>query len=324
MFLLVWRSEPLFHFSTQSRVLFLSASRAITCLRFGVQSRVLFLHGIQSHCLSSFRRSEPCFVSIWHSEPCFTLFGVQSRVLLHLVFRAICLRFGIQSHVLLRSTFRATSSFDIQSYVFIRRSEPSSLLSLTFRVTFSVSAFRAIIDFLFGVQSRMVILVFRAITHHPFWPSEPSLIFVQAFRAITHLLFGVQSRMVILVFKAITHLHSTFRAIASFISAFRAMFCFVRCSESHIRFDIQSHRLSSFRRSEPLLIFYLAFRAAWSSRYSESLLIFIRRSDPLHHSFQHLEPCFALFGVRSHIFISTFRAIASPRSGVQSHYSSSI
>ena len=78
---LVGRSEPLFHFGVQSRVLFLSASRAIACLRFGIQSHRLssfrrseqcfVSFGVQSHCLFSFRRSESCFVSAWHSKSLF-------------------------------------------------------------------------------------------------------------------------------------------------------------------------------------------------------------------------------------------------------------
>ena len=109
--------------------------------------------------------------------------------------------YDIQSHhvTFFSSAFRATSQFDVQSHHHhflvsafraitasqFRRSEPSSVLRSTFRVTSSVSAFRVVITSQFDVQSH----------HHHFS--------VSAFRAIidfqidvqSHILgFGVQSR----------------------------------------------------------------------------------------------------------------------------------
>ena len=80
----------------------------------------------------------------------------------------------------------------------------------------------------------------------------------QAFRAT--FLFDIQSHYIFVL---------AFRVITSFISAFKVT--------------------SSLRRSKPLLVFYLPFRAAFSVRHSESPVSFIR---PI--------TIFLRFGVQSH------------------------
>ena len=243
MFLLVWRSEPLFHFSTQSRVLF--------------------------------------------------LYGIQSRVLLYLVFRVVFYFIWCSEPYVFVSAFKVM-------FCFVQRSEPH--LRSTFRATSS-----------FGVQSHHHFLVWRSESHSQFRHSEPSSIFYLAFKAAWSSWYS--EPLLIIHFGLQSHHLSSFRRsepLLIFYLAFRAAWSSWYSEPLLIiHFGLQSHHLSLFRCSEPLLIFYLAFRAAWSSRYSESLLIFIRRSKPLHNSFRHSEPYFVSFGVQSHIFVSTFRSITS-------------
>ena len=112
---------------------------------------------------------DSAFRATIHSR--FTTFRVASSVSAFRV--VITSHFDVQTHHhhFLVSTFRAIIVFSV------RRSEPSSVFRLTFRVASSVSAFRVVITFQFDVQSH----------HHHFS--------VSAFRAIT--VFSVS------VFKAI-------------------------------------------------------------------------------------------------------------------------
>ena len=156
----------------------------------------------------------------------------------------------------------------------------------------------------------MVILVFRAITHSHFdvraiiffiRHSELLFAFRLAFRVVVHLHFGIQGRIIILVVKA----------TSSFDLAFRAAL-------------LSWCATPSFRCPKPLLIFYLAFKAAWSSRYSEPLLIFIPAFKAMFFFVRRSEShmCLAFqatssVGTHFHIFIwrsephlhSVFRAI---------------
>uniref|UniRef100_F6I6Q8 Uncharacterized protein n=1 Tax=Vitis vinifera TaxID=29760 RepID=F6I6Q8_VITVI len=179
-----WRSEPSLLFS------------------FGAQSLHYFQFSIQS--LHHF--------SVWRSEPSSLFsFGVQSHhhfsvlafraiTIFSLAFRAIIafqfwrskpsplFSFGVQSH-------HYHFQFDVHSHIHqYQHSEPSSLLSLMFRVTLPVLAFRAIITsvwrlqpsslFSFGVQSHHY-FQFGVQSHHRFS--------VSVIRAITTSPFGIQS-----------------------------------------------------------------------------------------------------------------------------------
>nr|CAN65636.1 hypothetical protein VITISV_037276 [Vitis vinifera] len=138
-------------------------------------------------------------------------FDVQSHIPI-LAFRAIISRFRcskpFSSH--LRLAFGAiviTPQFDVHCHIpilgihshhhiFVRCSKSSSLRSLTFRVTFSVSAFRAIISF-------------------QFWRSEPSLSHSRFRRSEPSSLLSLTCRVTfpVLAFKAIIASSLAFRAI---------------------------------------------------------------------------------------------------------------
>ena len=187
LFSLVWRSEPLF------------------C--FGVQIRT-FSFGVQSH-LS---------VSVWRLEPLFIfLFGVQSHFF-HLAFRAA---FSFRHPVLSLSVWRSEPLFLLSLGV---QSRYHFLFDVQSHHCFSISAFRAIVSFSFGVQSR----------------SSPSL------GIQSHLSsFGVQSHYPFPAWHSESlHLHS----------AFRVMFCFIRHSGPPF--------IHGLRHSEsPCHTFSLAFKA---------------------------------------------------------------
>ena len=193
---------------------------------FGVQShhcRILGF-GIQSHHRIFIRRSGPSLISI----------SVQSH-------HCRILGFGNQSH----HHFLVWRSKSLSQFWC---SEPSSLPSLTFRVAFSVSAFRAIISFQFWRSE-------PSLSHSRFWCSEPSslpsLTFRFAFlglalRATIHSRFlrsEPSSSLLSLAFRVafsvstfranVSFFHSAFRAVVHPHSAFRATVSSrLRCSES--------------------------------------------------------------------------------------------
>ncbi|RVW24843.1 hypothetical protein CK203_105098 [Vitis vinifera] len=223
-------------------------------------------------------------------------FGVQSRYhFLASVFRAIITTFSV-------STFRAVIGFqiDVQSRVL----EPSSVFRSTFRVAFSVSAFRVVIT----SQLRC---------------SEPSslLLLVSAFRAIIGFQIDVQSRVLGFGVQSRYHfLASVFRAIITTSLSFgvqsRHRFS-DRRSESRSRFrrseslsllnfGVQSHHhyFSQFRRSKPSSVFRSTFRVVFSvSAFRVVITSQLRCSEPS-----------SLL-----LSVSAFRAIIDFQIDIQSH-----
>ena len=294
-------------FGVQSHHSFSVSTFRASLLSFGAQSHVSLRFGVQSHhhflvwrseSHSRFRRSEPsshlrsAFRAIvitsqcWHSEPSLSLFsfGVQSHHCRFwvLAFRAII---GFQFDVQIR-----ISQFDVQcrilnfqrseppsSHFWFRRSEPSSVFSLTFRVTFLNLTFRVVL-LVFDVQSHhhFSVSAFRAIIVLSVWCSESSSSpLSSAFRATSS--FDVQSHYIahscvqshVLLCSAFqNHISvSAFRAIIAF-SAWRweSHFQFWRSgpSSSYFQFGVQSHHLSSVWHSEPLSL--LSFKRSGSRR----------------------------------------------------------
>ena len=242
-----------------------------------------FLHGVQSHCLLSFRRSEPCFVPTWRSEP-LPIFASVFRAMLCFIWRSEPpfirgLRHSESSCHTFSSTFRAI-------FCSLWRSEPSlSLLSLMFRVVFSS-----------GVQSHYII-------HSGVL--EPCFHFCMAFRAIIHFRFGFQSHRI------------------SFVSAFRAVFSFLHGGQSHCPFSVLAFRamFRSHWHSEPLSPLSLTFRVIFSisafRAITISSLMFrviiitsqYQRSES-HSRFWRLEHHRIFVGIQSHRFpVLAFRAI---------------
>ena len=140
---------------------FIRRSEPLHIIRFGVQSHVLLRStfkatssfDVQSHCLSSFRRSKPCLIS----------FNVQSHYISFVSGLRAMFCFVRRSELHLRLTFRSTSSFGFRSRIFIRCSEP-------------------LFVFLFRVQSRgfsstlrVLMSIFCSTHHHfpPLWRLEP-------------------------------------------------------------------------------------------------------------------------------------------------------
>ena len=337
MILLVWRSKPSFHFGVQRHRCFILAFKAVDhfsvlALRATVHSRFMTFGVIRATIVSQFRRSE--------SSSCFQ-FNVQCHIF----------SFGVQSHHChvsrfqcsepsshLCSAFRAiTHQYQCSelslSHSQFRRAEPPSFPSLTFRVAFLVSVFRAIITSSFGVQSHhSSVSMFRAIL----------VVFsVSAFRAIITPQFDVQSHILVRRSKP---LHHSFRRsepcfasfdfqspcplrfgvrshCISFVSASRAMFCFVWLSEPlstsiwsseplHIiRFNIQSHVL-------------LRSASKASSSSDIQVHIFIWRSKPHPHSVFRAIICFFyyLFRVPSRGFGSALRVLMSIFRSIHHHF----
>ncbi|KAL6323644.1 hypothetical protein AAG906_002111 [Vitis piasezkii] len=130
--------------------------------------------------------------------------------------------------------------------------------------------------FPFGFQSHISSLAFRVIS--PVWRSKPSFVLSSAFRAIMSLL------------------RLAFRSTS-----------LVWHSESHLQFGVQSFHLSLVRYSEPSClfsvcrIFSLAFRAIVCFQFGiQSHHV----APSVRHSESHLQ-----FGIQSHIFSLTFRAM---------------
>ena len=196
------RSKPFFHFGVQSDIIIFFVWRSKSLFIF----RLAFKAGISFS--SIFRATS----SVWHSEPHF--------------------HFDIQSHIFFQS--------DVQSHVFISTSraitfpiwclEPLFIFNLAFRAT---PLFWRLEPYLqFGVQSRIVILAFKA--ESLVWCTESLLVFSSisraifhlAFRAIDHSQFGVQSHFSISTSRAIAFsvwrlelliiFHLVFRATCSF------------------------------------------------------------------------------------------------------------
>ncbi|RVW23717.1 hypothetical protein CK203_100799 [Vitis vinifera] len=150
-----------------------SAFRVVITSQFDVQSHhhqfsisafraiIDFQIDIQSHILGFGVRSRYHF-SVWRSDSSSSL-----------------LNFGVQSY------YRFSDRHS-ESHPRFRRSESLSLLSLTFRssssllsfaviiITFSVSAFRAIIDFQIDIQSHILGFGVRSRYHFSVWRSESS------------------------------------------------------------------------------------------------------------------------------------------------------
>ncbi|RVW21000.1 Pol polyprotein [Vitis vinifera] len=129
----VFRATSQFDVQSHHHHFLVSAFRAITLLSFGVQSRHRFSDR-RSESRSRFRRSESLSL----------------------------LSFGVQSHhhYFSVSAFRAFIDFQIdiqQSHPQFRRSEPSSVFRSTFRVAFSVSAFR-VVSSLLSLTFRVIII----------------------------------------------------------------------------------------------------------------------------------------------------------------------
>lgn len=141
-----------------------------------------FRFGVQSHRSSS----------VWHSEP-LLIFRLEFRVVVHP-------QFGVQGCIFI-STSRAITFLVWRSkplfilvqhseplHHSLRRSEPLPIFASAFRVVTSlILAFRATplvrrsdSHFHLGVQSRIVILAFRAVSS--IWRSEPMLVFNLVFR----------------------------------------------------------------------------------------------------------------------------------------------
>ena len=158
----------------------------IVSLQSGVQSRRSFtVYDIQSHHVTFFSSAFRVVIT--------SQFDVQSHHhhFLVSVFRAIIttsLSFGVQSRHRFsdrrsesRSRFRRSESlsllsFGVQSHHHyfsqFRCSESSSVFRSTFRVAFSVSAFRVVITSQFNVQSHhhhFSVSAFRAIITFQFW-----------------------------------------------------------------------------------------------------------------------------------------------------------
>ena len=233
----------------------------------------------------------------------FFWFGVQSRRFIS-ASGGVVVSFWLSKSLIISQYWRSEPPF-IRDLWHSESSEPPSFLSFdvrsrhrvfssTFRVTFLVLAFRAIIvTFLgFGVQSHHRIFVRcseLSSSHSQFRraepPSLPSLTFrvaflVSVFRAIIASSFGVQSHhSSVSVFKAILVVFS--------VSAFRAIITPQLTFKVVFSFDVQSHYIiHSDVRSHVLL--RLAFRALVHFDSDFKAIAY--------HSFQHPEPCFALFG----------------------------
>ncbi|RVW45518.1 hypothetical protein CK203_091465 [Vitis vinifera] len=233
IFSLAFRAFIAFQFGIQSLYRFLvSAFRAIiVAFQFGVQSHHRFSDRVQSHhhhfSVSAFR----------------AIIGFQIDIQSRILGFSVQSRYHWSSSSLLSLTFRViiiTSQF--------RRSEPSSVFRSTFRVTFSVSAFRAIVTPQFDIQSH--IPGFGVQSHHYqtlrhfFRRSKPcfasfgvqSYVSLHSvFRAIIASLFGVQSHhSSVLVFRAILVVFSVsaFRAIIGFSDRHSELYFLFKCLES--------------------------------------------------------------------------------------------
>ncbi|RVW24479.1 hypothetical protein CK203_082106 [Vitis vinifera] len=281
----------------------------IVSLQSGVQSRRSFtVYDIQSHHVTFFKPSSLLLsVSAFRVVIGFQIdvqsrvlgFGVQSRYhFLASVFRAIIttsLSFGVQSH-------HRLSDRHSESHPRFRRSEPSSVFRSTFRVAFSVSAF-------------------RAITTSQFRRSEPSSVFRSTFRVA----FSVSAFRVIIT-------SQLRRSEPSPLLSFGV--------QSRHRFsDRRSESRSRFRRSESLSLLSFgvqshhhfsvsAFRAVIGFQIDvQSRVLGFGVQSRYHFSasvFRAIITTSLSFGVQSryHFSVSVFRAIitTSLSFGVQSHH----
>ena len=167
-----WHSEPSFTFKrTESSSTFRRSEPHYQHL--GLPSSFILAFGVilivQSRISSFSIRSHHSF-PVWHSEPP-SFFDSAFRAASSPWHSESYIQFGVQSRCLSLARY-----LELRSQFW--RSEPSSLLSLTFRVTFSVSAFRAIIGFQFDIQSRIFqfqgsessssLLSFGVQSHHHF------------------------------------------------------------------------------------------------------------------------------------------------------------
>ena len=215
---LLQHSEPLLIFVRCSEPCLLHSAFKATS-SFGVQSHYIIHFGVQSHYPSLLQHSEPLLIFVRRSKPCLLhsafratfSFSVQSHYIIH---------FDVQSHYssslqhlepLLIFVWRSEpcfASFDIQSHVFIRRSEP--------------------LHHPFWRSEPL---------HHPFWRSELLLILVLVFRAISSFLFGVQNHILSSSLKVLMSIFRfdpspfssilAFRAIGHTLSSFFGSFLFL-------------------------------------------------------------------------------------------------
>ena len=318
-----------------------------------------FLHGVQSHCLFSFRRSELCFVSVWHSEP-HLRFDVQSHCLRpfyrsepcfhsYMAFRAIAyFHFGVQSRVLFL--------FGVLSHIFVQRSEPLPIFVSAFRVVFCFCLeFRATSSF--GVQSHYLpssrcseplhIVRFGIQSHHFSVSAFRAILItfsVLVFRAVivTSLGFGVQSHYHIFIRRSEPSLsllsigvQSHHHRIFGFdiqshhyrfsISASRAIITHQFDAQSRILgFYVQSHHYSSAWRSESHFQYWrskplLVFR----STFRAIICLLLRvQSHILSFSIQSHHRS-SVLAFRCHVFVRRSKPCFA-LFGVQSHYSPSI
>ncbi|RVW61507.1 Retrovirus-related Pol polyprotein from transposon 17.6 [Vitis vinifera] len=246
------RSFTVYDIQSHHVTFFSSVFRATS--QFDVQSHHhhFLVSAFRAITTSQFRRSEPS--SVFRSTfRVASRFGVQSRYHFSAsVFRAIIttsLSFGVQSRHRFsdrrsesRSRFRRSESlsllsFGVQSHHHyfsqFRRSESSSVFRSTFRVAFSVSAFRVVIT----SQLRC---------------SEPSslLLSVSAFRVVIGFQIDVQSR--VLGFGVQSRYHFS-------VSVFRAIIT------TSLSFGVQSHHRFSDRHSESSSV--SAFRVVITSQF---------------------------------------------------------
>ena len=304
-------------------------------LRFSVQSRVFvsawcskpwptfvsafravfsFLHGVQSHCLPSFRRSESYFVSTWRSEPLPIFIPM---------FKTITSSFGVQNHIL--------SSF--------RHLEPLFIFYLAFKVVGLVwhskssclSFIQSITIFLHsGVQSHCLPSFRRSKPYFvSAWRSEP-LPIIPAFRTITSL-FGVQN-----------HILSSFRRLEPlliFYLAFRVVglvrhsksscLSFVQSITIFLHSGVQSHWAHSFGSFESFLFFSFGFQGhlSYLFRHCESplsfslltfshfsLVVSFRVIVPDIHVHRHFRPSWFCIHPRSPHFVTLCLSLIHHRS----------
>ncbi|RVW91041.1 Pol polyprotein [Vitis vinifera] len=315
-------SESILGFGVQSRHRF-SDRRSESRFRFRrSESLSLLSFGVQSHhhfSVSAFRAVIGFQIDV---QSRVLGFGVQSRYHFSAsVFRAIIttsLSFGVQSRHRFsdrrsesRSRFRRSESlsllsFGVQSHHHyfsqFRRSESSSVFRSTFRVAFSVSAFRVVItsqlrcsepsSLLLSVSAFRVVIGFsdrRLESRSRFRRSE----------SLSLLSFGVQSHH---------HYFSQFRrselsSVSDRRSESRSRF---RRSESLslLSFGVQSHHhyFSQFRRSESSSVFRSTFRVP--SSVSAFRVVITSQFDVQSH--------------HHHFSVSAFRAIIGFQIDIQS------
>ena len=195
------------------------------------------------------------------------------------------------------------------------RSEPLVVLNLAFRVSISYRHPKSS-PFSFGVQSRYSFFV---------WHSEPHLRFgVQSHYIIhfgvqshhsslvrhseLHCHLGIQSHIVILAFRVVSSVwHSEPLFVFSSISRVVFRLAFSVGLVFRATFSFLTSRVIAFLvwRSEPLVIFRLAFRATCSFWRSKSLFIFCLAYRAVFSSW--CSESYLQFGVQSHTFSLMFK-----------------